>query len=468
MLVALALGAVWPDFRHYAVLLPWWLRPLAERVVIGVLAQTVFGTTPDWRSALRAWPGQCRRGWWRVLTWWRLVMPGRGLYQPIWQLEGVDRRVAARRRVVLGQQGAGRAAYWFGILCAQFELVLQLGLAGLIGLFASPPEASNPFVLLEHLKADHLWWMMVVGYGLASAVIGPYYTACCFTLYLNRRATLEAWDLELALRALKPPVGYRGAPTLTTLLLGLGLIFAAAPEVHAEECAPPPAWRDPASQRSPAANDAQAQLRAALDATFGDEDLRGYRCVPRWTRPAVPFRLPDWHGPGLPDWRLPHALPEVVRAALIAGAVGFILWLVWRYRVPLADLARTLPRRRTIARPVTGLDPRPEPLLDDVVSKAEQLWHTGAQRAALALLYRGALAWFVQQRQVSWPEGATETDCLRHVATLDGLAPRHVDVLAALTRVWIEAAYAGRLPDTERFAACCAQWRAAFAPGTAA
>ncbi|UUZ49460.1 hypothetical protein LP420_03950 [Massilia sp. B-10] len=53
---------------------------------------------------------------------------------------------------------------------------------------------------------------MLAIYATASAIIAPIYTACGFTLYLNRRASLEAWDLELQLRQITRPAASRAHP----------------------------------------------------------------------------------------------------------------------------------------------------------------------------------------------------------------------------------------------------------------
>ena len=45
--------------------------------------------------------------------------------------------------------------------------------------------------------------LSVATYGLASGFVGPFYAAGGFALYLDRRAELEAWDIELALRKMK-------------------------------------------------------------------------------------------------------------------------------------------------------------------------------------------------------------------------------------------------------------------------
>jgi hypothetical protein len=43
-------------------------------------------------------------------------------------------------------------------------------------------------------------WVSFASYALVVAFIEPFYVAAGFVMYLNRRAELEAWDVEQELR----------------------------------------------------------------------------------------------------------------------------------------------------------------------------------------------------------------------------------------------------------------------------
>src|SRR5690606_22912206 len=66
-------------------------------------------------------------------------------------------------------------------------------------------------------------------YALVLIVWGPIYVACGFTLYLNRRTALEAWDIELVLRRLRQ----RLIGSAYVLIIGAGVILTTLA---------PPAW----------------------------------------------------------------------------------------------------------------------------------------------------------------------------------------------------------------------------------
>ena len=498
--LSLLLSYLLPDWIWLWLLLPWWLRPLLERAPLYVMSREVFGEQVNWRQAVKAWRHQLGGGWFRLLTWWRLFMPGRGLYQPIWQLEGLRGSDAADRRRVIGRDG-GQAAYWFGVACAHFEMVIQFGAIAFIGIFLTEEDAVNPFAIFFQLGDDGSWWLgmlSVAVYGLAGAIIGPIYTACTFTLYLNRRATLEAWDVEIMLRQLKPGTStvpsalQAGVAGLSSLLLIGLLAFGSAPSAMAAEQTAPaelnPAATNPAATNSAATNSAeqckppewlveeaeparaplsqaQADVRDQIQRILNAEELRRYRCEYMWTlkdlnlKPDEEEKNPEYKGPDL-GW-----LAYLIQILLIAALVLLIGWLLYRYRDvywPGANLQ--LPQRAT---EIAGLDIRPESLPDDILAAVQALWQQQQRRAALALLYRATLSRLVHDFGVTLNRGATEQDCLRQALRAHATQRINLQQLTAVrevTQVWLLAAFAARWPDTAAVQALLQQWQQAFAP----
>ena len=229
-----ALTIVMPELGWAWVIVAWWFKPLLERAPLYVLSRQVFGTTVTWQEAVRAWPRQIGGGAFRLLTWGRPFSAGRGLSHPVWMLEGARGRVANLRRSTLGNNGTASSAVWFGIVCAHLEVVLQFGALGLIGLFLGDGKSSNPFIMFFKGSEEPtvaIGLLTLAAFGLATAIMAPVYTACCFTLYLNRRASMEAWDIEIKLRQMKRPAARtRAAPALSALLAlaGAGVLLSAA------------------------------------------------------------------------------------------------------------------------------------------------------------------------------------------------------------------------------------------------
>ena len=403
-LVALCALLSWlgEDASGWPVLLAWWIRPLLERAPLYVLSRKVFGEDVRWHDALRAWPSQLGGGWFRLLTWWRPFMPGRGLYQPIWMLEGTRGEAAAERRSVIGERGTGHSAFWFGSVCAQFEAVLLIGTLALAGLFISSEGSANPFAFLLATGAideESFALLAILAFGLGSAVMGPVYTACCFTLYLNRRATLEAWDIELMLRQLPAPS--QAKPQRMISIAGIAALVLAvflqpsvseAKSAATAKCEPPTALVQEAKRqkasRGPDADAEQAGIRQDIDEVYASPELRGFECFT--TRIFHQDFFKDTESKDTeselvgqtPSWFADLALG--LRLLLIAGAILLIIWLLVRYRDQLASLFTERKARPVME--VAGLDIRPESLPGDVVASVMHLWKTGQRRNALALL----------------------------------------------------------------------------------
>jgi len=469
----------------FGLLLPWWLRPILERAPLYVLARQVFGEQTSWRAALRAWPRELGGGWFRMLTWWRPFMPGRGLHQPVWVLERARGKTATARRATIARNGTGGSAFWFGMGCFwMFEFVLAIGLLALIGLFM-PGETSNPFAVFLIKDNLSLQWALVTGAGcLAFGIMGPIYTACTFTLYLNRRATLEAWDLEIVLRQLRAPAArpaarhaaalLMAAPLLAMALLGMPPpVQAAAPAAAAagspaaQNCAPPKELEAEADGRGPDLSPEQAQVRRQLAQVYAHEDLRGYRCTWRWelrVEPEKEKEKPQERSKALlPRW-LAAILAGIFKAAVIGGAIALVAWLLWRYAAPLRfNFAGTAQPK--LATEVGGLDIREESLPPDVAGAVRALWQQGQQRAALALLYRATLSRLVSRQALTLHQGDTEGECLAHARTAHAAGTLDSASLALAdqaTTLWLNAAYGARWPAGDAVAALCGSWQAHF------
>lgn len=466
------------------IFLAWWCKPLLERAPLYVLSRKVFGATVTWQEAVRAWPSQLGGGWLSLLTWRRLIAAGRSMYQPVWQLEGARGSVARSRMQILSRKGTGQSAFLFGLVCFQLEGVLQLGMQGLVSIFLSEGKNANPLFLLNFANDNPSAYanlLLLVFFAVSAAIIAPIYTACGFTLYLNRRASLEAWDIEMQLRQIQPPVAGKprgraglssaAAVLATSLALMLGLAaathgspaLAAAPLPSAPtqaKCEFTPETEP--SERAPARSPEQAALRAQADAVLAS--LSPVECVETWQRKSrakkrkpdqVDFKEPNFNG-----------IAEAVKVILIALAIGGIAWLLIRYRHTFAHwFPQAAP---AMATEVAGLDIRVESLPSDVAGAVRRLWQSGQRRAALALLYRATLARLVADNGVQISQGDTEGDCLRRAADAHRarrLGQTRLDLAGAATTLWLGAAYGNRWPGEAEVFDLCGQWETQFASG---
>jgi Domain of unknown function (DUF4129) len=211
-----------------------------------------------------------------------------------------------------------------------------------------------------------------------------------------------------------------------------------------------------ARARSPGAPAPSAQqVHEATEAVYADPDLHGLKADRE-------LRFKDNEAPKEPQ---PGAdlrwLRDLVRWFAEAGR-----WLMWLGMAAMAALLLLYLRRwlgvrgdaldgRALALPshVRDLDIRPESLPDDLPGAVRALWRRGDSRAALSLLYRGALSRLVHDHGLPVSAASTEGECA-------ALAVRHLEAergafVTRLIGLWQLAVYGARLPDGSAVLAVC-------------
>ena len=449
-----------------ALLLLWWLKPAFERLPLYILSKALFGDTPTLKQALKAWPRLLKPQLLASLTWRRLSL-SRSFTLPVQQLEGLAGQARQQRLRVLLPHSL-RAARWLTLIGVHLEYVLWLGLMTVFYLllprqmdidwhwqkllFATPHE----WLWLEHLSNAF--------YVLILILWEPIYIACGFSLYLNRRTVLEAWDIELVFRQLRE----RLLPVVSALLLGLGL--CTMPFAQPVMAAEPPAPNSPRLLKqaltSQASQDAiQSQLQAP--------PFKNLETVTRW-RLGEPSEVPGKSASGWLtallerfDSRVVDTLVQGLEILLWALVFGWLAWLVWHYREGLRTFVGLRPQPCTRALPSVapqrfGLALGIETLPDDIATSAEALWPQ-QPREAMSLLYRGLLSRLLHDYQLPLKSADTEGQVLEWLALLR--EPALLAFSQELTSHWQNLAYGHRLPATQQQQALCDGWRQLFGPG---
>jgi hypothetical protein len=111
---------------------------------------------------------------------------------------------------------------------------------------------------------------------------------------------------------------------------------------------------------------------------------------------------------------------------------------------------------------VQSLDIRPESLPGAIGAAAAVLWQRGEQRAALSLLYRGALSRLVHAHALPIRAASTEGECLALASQrLD--APR-ADFFGRLVGVWLPAVYGAHMPQAAQALSLCREFDLQLTP----
>ncbi len=184
----------------WAAVIVWWLKPLLDRIPLHVLSRMVFGTAPGVRETLRAVPGIMRKGWLSALTLRRLDL-ARSFTLPLWQLEGLSGR-AWRQRLKTIEKSARGAAVWHTVSCVHLDIIISASLIGIMVMLTPQQMSWDWLQWLWDEPSSPAWFdrLTVLVSVVSMALIEPFYVAGGFSLYLNRRAVLEGWDIEIAFR----------------------------------------------------------------------------------------------------------------------------------------------------------------------------------------------------------------------------------------------------------------------------
>lgn len=472
-----------------SALLIWWLKPIYERPLLHILSRAVFNDLPSTRETIRQFPSFAFKQLLLSLTL-RRFSPTRSMDLPVLQLEGLSGARRRERLEILHREDSSPAG-WMSILGVVLELALFVGLMMLIWAFI-PKELNIEWAgfFFSSDESELIGLQLTLWY-CALALSAPFYTACGFALYLNRRVKLEAWDVEIAFRRIANKRNRTNAvaSALGGLFLCLSALLIDKPGVaYAEE------------------NSFSEQLPVAEQSLGGDDDdasLGEYRELNRdsaqqaiqqilqqseFSRKEIRRSIKQKDTEF--DWkflkRLLSFLDDFKGFVAAANALEIILWLLviglaayvfYRYRHWLAaQFVRVKPARAPRITPTTlfGMEVTQESLPDNISQSALNLLKDGDTRAALALLYRASLFQLIE-RGVEIQDGNTEGECIdlmrehsapKNKTTTKTFSDTQVDYFFQLTRIWQKLAYGHLNPAPETVSQLCVSWASCWQPAT--
>jgi hypothetical protein len=143
-----------------------------------------------------------RQVWWSQLlfTWTvRRLSLWRSFTQPVYQLEGLSIGRAGVRVRQIRQRSVGSALMMTNAFSLS-EGALMLAVVSLVFWFAPSGRTPGALELLSGGLPGFLSVTLPVAYAISVVFLEPFYVASGFAMYLNRRAELEAWDIEQEFR----------------------------------------------------------------------------------------------------------------------------------------------------------------------------------------------------------------------------------------------------------------------------
>jgi len=222
----------------------------------------------------------------------------------------------------------------------------------------------------------------------------------------------------------------------------------------------------PAQAAAPAAaveRPTAAQVQSEVDTLRADPDFAStekHKTL-RFTKNLFdgkpdPKRTPD----GIGQWLLAFGrwLADAGRVMvwLLAALAVALVVVGLRHWVRIRAAGGRITQRMALPSHVRELDIRPESLPDAVGAAAAALWQQGEHRAALSLLYRGALSRLVHDHGVPVRAASTEGECVALAAAR--LAPARAGFFSRLVQAWQLAVYGARLPESDAVLALCADF----------
>lgn len=429
-------------FGAWASLAIWWIKPALDRIVLHVVASSVFGAAPALATTLKALPGVMRHGLFSSLTIYRFDL-ARSFNLPVWQLERQSGRAARLRGKQLHKRTRSYAV-WLTAVFSNFEWLVMLSLIGLFDMLipVAGRQEYSFFALLRNGLTDlpnELGFIYCSAYLIAVAVLEPFYVACGFALYLNRRALLEGWDIEMQMRRLTETRRTFGRAALI-----LALVWGALSIPTPEACA---------------------------DDLSAGQIAREIKNAPEF-RDYVDKEFLDYRG----DWNIDHNNGEARKPPRWLQSVGLFLaqfsrWIMWvvlafgvtamaYYLSRHLSLRGLRPAHAAPPQTLFGMDVRPESLPTDVAASALALARAGDVASALSLLYRGALATLIQRNGVEFSRGDTEGECLHRARSKVGTDAGIF--LATLVASWQRVAYAQLPLERPQVEQLCSEWRTHF------
>lgn len=437
----------------YVTLLAWWwFKPLYEAPLSFWCSRAMFSEQVSHKQALVAAKEKLTKLFSSYLTIRRLST-SRSQDMNVIMLENLTGKPRRQRITVLNRMTTRTFALITA--CFHFEAILFYGIfLTVVALLPSsiPIEHSMAFIFGDD-PGELSTTVTEITTLIVGALIAPFYVCSGFSLYINRRTQLEAWDIELEFRRASTRVRAGRSTLAQTLMAGFVVIFLSAGLV---------------APQTTIADTTPAESKTVINSILSDPDFGS-------TTRGKRLRLKDFEDESHdddfnPDW-LENARQWFQNIAEFFEAILWVLFVAILFLVAYTAYRHSPALQKFVARfgwqqknltgsKVFDLDIRPETLPTDIPGMAKSLLQQGRKREAMSLLYRGALSRLVHQHGMTIQPSATENQCVTQVASEQ---PEHRSSgFRQLTSLWQRTAYAQTPPVDQDLDDICDQWHHAF------
>ncbi|MBU3918156.1 hypothetical protein KKA14_21715 [bacterium] len=451
----------------------WWLKPFFESLLLFYISRALFGEFLSVKQTVRGFPEQGRFQMLRYLTY-RRFSPFRAFSMPVTQLEKLSGKPRANRITLLLNKVDVQVLGMFMFL-VHFEFIILLSFYSLILAFIPFDIIERQLSNLDFFKISQGWWdgiLQNLFFYLSVSLIAPFHVAAGFSIYVNRRAVLEGWDIELVFRRIaarhhkKHMAEQRlnGNLKKTTLLIVFFIFALSLPgkPLLAKQTQPGEMLADrPVIHNSATAKQQISDISAGSE-FHNEKEITRYTF---WDDLFKPKKKDDSF-----DFDLLKLLSsfflwvarsiEVILWALFFALVAFI---IYKYRSWFQEITGfSLKKKPDHAHPETlfGLDIREKSLPANVPDTVLNLWREGKKREALGLLYRSTLSNLVSKYLFIFNDSHTEQECVQIVST--GQHMDLADYFKTLTIQWQLLAYGHQYPQTHLIEVLCQKWSTLF------